>query len=102
MVARIARFTDALESFVPAPAKILDYGCGTGDIAAALAAKGYGVMGRDVSASMIARARAIYGASGAQFSVIDPDRAQGEANLGEEIFDAIVCSSVLEYVRDLG
>jgi 2-polyprenyl-3-methyl-5-hydroxy-6-metoxy-1,4-benzoquinol methylase len=101
MVPRIARFAEALKSFVPAPAKILDYGCGTGDIAAALATKGYDVVGRDVSASMIAKARAIHGASGAQFSVIDPSRAQADVNLGGEIFDAIVCSSVLEYVEDL-
>ena len=30
--------------------EILDYGCGTGDIAAALATGGYRVVGRDVSA----------------------------------------------------
>src|ERR1700731_1551910 len=35
MVPRIARFVDALEGLVPASASILDYGCGTGDIAVA-------------------------------------------------------------------
>lgn len=101
MVPRIARFAEALKSFVPAPARILDYGCGTGDIAAALMAKGYNVVGRDVSARMIAKARAIHGASGARFSVIEPGRTQVDVKRDGEIFDAIVCSSVLEYIEEL-
>jgi 2-polyprenyl-3-methyl-5-hydroxy-6-metoxy-1,4-benzoquinol methylase len=99
MVARIARFAGALESLVPASASILDYGCGTGDIAAALAGRGYRVEARDRSAQMIAQARALHAGSGARF--VAPADADGEVLAGEESFDAVICSSVLEYLHDL-
>jgi 2-polyprenyl-3-methyl-5-hydroxy-6-metoxy-1,4-benzoquinol methylase len=101
MVSRIGRFVDALESLVPASASILDYGCGTGDIAAALAARGYSVQGRDMSPKMIEQARAIHAGSGVRFAVIEPAGAHADAMPGDEAFDAIVCSSVLEYLHDL-
>jgi 2-polyprenyl-3-methyl-5-hydroxy-6-metoxy-1,4-benzoquinol methylase len=101
MVPRIARFVDALEGLVPASASILDYGCGTGDIAAALAARGYRVEGRDVSAKMIEQARAIHTGSGVRFAVIAPAGADADVMPGDQAFDAIVCSSVLEYVLDV-
>jgi 2-polyprenyl-3-methyl-5-hydroxy-6-metoxy-1,4-benzoquinol methylase len=101
MVSRIARFVDALESLVPASASILDYGCGTGDIAAALAARGYSVEGRDMSPKMIEQARAIHAGSGVRFAVIEPAGAHADAMPGDQAFDAIVCSSVLEYLHDL-
>ena len=97
MVARIARFTDALESVVPVPARVLDYGCGTGNIAVALAARGYQVEGRDTSPNMIEQARVIHADSAVRFSVIGP----ADATSGDQVFDAIVCSSVLEYLQDL-
>src|SRR5215475_11226207 len=72
MVPRIARFTDALENLVPARASILDYGCGTGDIAAALAARGYRVEARDTSPIMIEQARRLHIGSGVHFADIEP------------------------------
>jgi 2-polyprenyl-3-methyl-5-hydroxy-6-metoxy-1,4-benzoquinol methylase len=100
MVPRIARFADALEGLVPPAATILDYGCGTGEIAAALAARGYRVEGRDMSSKMIAQARAIHAGSLARFSVIAPASAGTDVMPGDQAFDAIVCSSVLEYLVD--
>jgi len=41
----------------PAPRRILDVACGTGGHAIALAQRGYGVVGADISTGMIARAR---------------------------------------------
>jgi len=99
MVARIARFANALESLVPASASILDYGCGTGDIAAALASRGYRVEARDRSAKMIAQASALHAGSGVRF--VAPADADGEVMAGEQSFDAVICSSVLEYMHDL-
>jgi 2-polyprenyl-3-methyl-5-hydroxy-6-metoxy-1,4-benzoquinol methylase len=99
MVARIARFANALESLVPASANILDYGCGTGDIAAALASRGYRVEARDRSAKMIAQARTLHAGSGVRF--VAPADADGEVMAGAESFDAVICSSVLEYLYDL-
>lgn len=101
MVARIARFADALEGLVPASASILDYGCGTGDIAAALAVRGYRVEGRDMSPSMIAQAQVLHGGVNVRFSVIAPKADATDVAPGERTFDAIVCSSVLEYLHDL-
>ena len=43
---------------LPAPARILDAGCGTGRVAARLAELGYDVVGVDVGASMLDEARA--------------------------------------------
>jgi 2-polyprenyl-3-methyl-5-hydroxy-6-metoxy-1,4-benzoquinol methylase len=99
MVARIARFAGALEVLVPTGASILDYGCGTGDIAAALAARGYRVEARDKSARMIAQARALHAGSTARF--VEAEENTTEIAAGDGSFDAVVCSSVLEYVRDV-
>ena len=41
---------------VPPPAAVIDVGCGTGAHAAALAARGYDVLGVDLDAAMLARA----------------------------------------------
>jgi 2-polyprenyl-3-methyl-5-hydroxy-6-metoxy-1,4-benzoquinol methylase len=100
MVARIARFAAALEGLVPASAGILDYGCGTGDISVALAARGYRVEGRDISPKMIEQARAIHAGSNVRFAVIEPG-VDADVMPGGETFDAIVCSSVLEYLLDV-
>jgi 2-polyprenyl-3-methyl-5-hydroxy-6-metoxy-1,4-benzoquinol methylase len=97
MVSRIVRFADALANLVPASADILDYGCGSGDIAAALAARGYRVDARDRSSAMIEQARVLHAASDVRFSTVDGIEIEAKA----QRFDAVVCSSVLEYVRDL-
>jgi 2-polyprenyl-6-hydroxyphenyl methylase/3-demethylubiquinone-9 3-methyltransferase len=99
LVPRIARFADALQQLVPAPASILDYGCGTGDVSVALAARGYRVDARDPSPKMIEQARALHAASAVRFAVIEP--GPPDAGTDREAFDAVVCSSVLEYVDDL-
>jgi 2-polyprenyl-6-hydroxyphenyl methylase/3-demethylubiquinone-9 3-methyltransferase len=101
MVARIARFADTLAALLPAHARLLDYGCGSGDIAAALAAGGYQVEGRDASANMIEQARSLHVGSGVRFTAIDPTGTTADAQLGDQAFDAIICSSVLEYLHDL-
>lgn len=45
-------------SIVPAPARVLDAGCGTGRVAVRLHELGYDVVGVDVDATMVAQARA--------------------------------------------
>ena len=99
LVPRIARFADALQQLVPPSARILDYGCGTGDIAAALAALGFRVDARDASPKMIEQARGLHAASGVRFAVIEAGPPDADAD--RAAFDAVVCSSVLEYVDDL-
>jgi 2-polyprenyl-3-methyl-5-hydroxy-6-metoxy-1,4-benzoquinol methylase len=46
-----------LEALEPRPVSVLDAGCGTGRVAIELARRGYGVVGVDVDASMLAVAR---------------------------------------------
>ena len=48
----------AAAALVPAPARVLDAGCGTGRSTVALTAMGYDVTGVDVDASMLEQARA--------------------------------------------
>lgn len=103
MSPRITRFADALEPLVSPPADVLDYGCGSGDIAVALAARGYRVDAGDTSPKMIDSARALHAGTGVHFAVIAPAAPGTDVDLplGDKKYDAIVCSSVLEYLNDL-
>ena len=81
------------ESLPSPPASILDIGCGTGSLSLLLAELNYDVTGTDLSAAMIARARAKAQAAGLSmtFRVMDalhPDFSGRQ-------FDAIVCRHVL-------
>jgi len=92
MLARLIRFAD-----FPAGGRILDAGCGPGLVADALLQAGYGVLGVDLSAEMIARARkrcARYGerASFAQGSLFDPALAGP--------FDGAISRFVLHHTPD--
>ena len=75
---------------------ILDYGCGPGRISLMLARSGFKVLGVDPSEAMIALAKGQPDVLGlrAQFEV------SGEEALQPDAFDAIVCSSVIEYTPD--
>lgn len=94
---RGALFVEAVERHVPRGGRILDFGCGPGRIARLVAGAGYSVEGVDPSPGMIdlARAQELRGAD-AHFEVLETDGS----HLPTARFDAIVCSSVLEYVPD--
>jgi SAM-dependent methyltransferase len=73
--------------------RILDLGCGTGHLAAKLAAAGVEVVGIDSSPDMVARARQSY--PGIRFDVGDArDFAFAEP------FDAVLSNAVLHWVRE--
>jgi SAM-dependent methyltransferase len=59
----------------PAPAAVLDLGCGTGSLSVLLAEAGYGVQGLDVSARMVAAAEAKARAAGVTVSFRQGDAA---------------------------
>ncbi len=53
----IEKRTSLVKSLLPLGGLVLDVGCGTGQLAAAIAAEGYDVFGVDLSSSMVAKAR---------------------------------------------
>ncbi len=100
MVSRIDRFSAALRELVPEGGDVLDYGCGTGEIGAAIAALGYRVEACDSAPRMIEQAEALHASSGVTFTLIDVT-AGAEVSMPQgRRYDAIICSSVLEYLHD--
>lgn len=80
---------------IPAGSQVLDYGCGPGRISLMLARSGFEVCGVDPSESMIALAKEQDARNlRLRFGVGD------EAVLRKGSYDAIVCSSVIEYVAE--
>ncbi|MBL8384243.1 MAG: class I SAM-dependent methyltransferase [Burkholderiales bacterium] len=100
MAERVDRFAVALAAGgVAAGARVLDFGCGSGDITRALAARGFAMTGADISPGMLAAARRTPAAAGVTWvPLIAADGAPLPFDPGA--FDAVIASSVLEYVAD--
>ena len=98
LAARVRAFTAAVKLIVPPPARALDFGCGTGHIAAALADLGYTVHGCDLSQAMLEEGRRRFG-SRIAFTPLATDWLTLPYENAQ--FDAVVASSVLEYVADV-
>lgn len=79
---------------------ILDVGCGTGELARELAGRGYRATGADISPEMLSRARTAGGRRDLTWVQLDP--CWRELPFGSGTFDAVVASSVLEYVDEPG
>jgi 2-polyprenyl-3-methyl-5-hydroxy-6-metoxy-1,4-benzoquinol methylase len=86
-----ARFLDAL---LPRNARVLDAGCGTGRLSAALHERGHAVLGVDVDPQLIAAARADY--SGPEWLVAD--LAALELSDREPFDAALLAGNVLVFV----
>jgi SAM-dependent methyltransferase len=91
---RLGRLVGTVAYHVPAGGTVLDLGCGTGELTAAIAAAGLRATGCDISARMLSLATAARGAAG--WVQLDP--AWQVLPFRPEAFDAVVASSVLEYV----
>lgn len=89
-------FVDAVTTFVRPGGLILDYGCGPGRLSLLLARQGFCIRGVDPSPSMISEAAKLSpGRDDLSFAVIS-DPMEG---FNGKAYDAIVCSSVIEYVE---
>jgi 2-polyprenyl-3-methyl-5-hydroxy-6-metoxy-1,4-benzoquinol methylase len=75
---------------------VLDVGCGNGVISRSLGAEGFNVYGIDISEKTIERARALNQLSNVHFDVLGAEQliANGKK------YDAVICSEVLEHLRD--
>jgi 2-polyprenyl-3-methyl-5-hydroxy-6-metoxy-1,4-benzoquinol methylase len=82
-------------------ASILDYGCGSGDITFPMVQIGHTVTGVDIADGMVGKAAqraAEFGlTSRASYHHLDHEVL---AKIAASKFDAVICSSVLEYVDD--
>lgn len=98
LISRLSSLAGALARYVPAGGRVLDLGCGTGELARAAAAASMRVAACDISPDMLVGATAQ-----------DPDSLVDwvQLDLGWRTlpfepasFDAVVGASVLEYVDD--
>ena len=96
---RVEQFTLRLSELCLPPGNILDLGCGTGEIAAAIGQMGYQVTACDIAEEMIDIARSNHPGTSVKWVCLKPD---WEVLPFEDCsFDGIVASSVFEYLADV-
>ena len=96
---RLGLFSASLSKALPSHGCVLDFGCGPGVMALAWAEQGHDVLGVDGADTMIETAKHEQrrrGVSNCEFRVMDA----ADVSLEAESFDAVICSSVIEYVED--
>jgi len=91
------RFVEAVLGVTPPSGYVLDYGCGPGRLARLIGQYGFRVHGVDASKGMIEEARKL-DLDGA--AVTFEGCAENGDDLAANSYDAVVCSSVIEYVKD--
>lgn len=97
MLTRIERFAQALAANGVSTGHLLDYGCGSGALSSAYAQRGFRVTGCDISPQMLAIARREHG-DAIRWVAIDP--RQPQLPFDDASHEAVIASSVLEYVPD--
>ena len=96
---RLDAFKKEVVKLVMPPARVLDFGCGTGNLAGYLSAGGFAVSACDISAKMIERARENNADAPLDWHVLPVDWK--ELPFASNVFDAIVASSTFEYLTDV-
>jgi len=90
-------FVELARNAIAKGSYVLDYGCGPGRLSKLMEQLGLRVRGVDTSPGMIEQARMLIGpGSTLEFGAID----KAIEALPRNTYDAIVCSSVIEYVPD--
>lgn len=97
LAARLACLSDAVGRYVRAGDRVLDLGCGTGELARALVGRGLDVAGCDISPEMLRRA-ARYPGRCVGWVQLEP--GWRTLPFGTAAFDAVIAASVLEYVTE--
>ena len=97
MRSRIQRFVGAIEEFANLDTKILDFGCGSGELTRALSDKGWQVKACDISEEMLRRAENVTEENYIDWRLL---REQRDLKLpfDDASFDVIMASSVFEYI----
>jgi ubiquinone/menaquinone biosynthesis C-methylase UbiE len=95
---RLTRLANALSYQVPAGRRVLDLGCGTGDLAIKAAACGFVVTACDISAAMLQRAVSADVQGLVDWVQLSP--VWRRLPFEDQSLDAVLASSVLEYVED--
>jgi ubiquinone/menaquinone biosynthesis C-methylase UbiE len=98
LAGRLTHLRDAVVSHVPVGARVLDLGCGTGELAMAAAAAGLRVTACDISPEMMRRAAASDHSGTVDWVKLAP--GWRSLPFKPSAFDAIVAASVLEYVDE--
>jgi SAM-dependent methyltransferase len=98
LAGRLTRLSGAVTYYVPAGGSVLDLGCGTGELARAIAAAGMRATGSDISPEMLNRAASADPSGAVDWVQLDP--GWGRLPFQSKTFDAVVAASVLEYVDD--
>lgn len=75
--------------------KILDVGCGNGNISIFLGQQGFQVLGIDISEKAISKAKSINTLENVDFKVLSAE----DLCYANEKYDAIICSEVLEHLN---
>ena len=96
---RVEQFAARLAGLCLPPAGILDFGCGTGEIAAAIDRMGYQVTACDFAEEMIAVARSNYSETAVKWVRLESDWKM--LPFADASFDGIIASSVFEYLDDV-
>jgi 2-polyprenyl-3-methyl-5-hydroxy-6-metoxy-1,4-benzoquinol methylase len=94
LAGRLTQLAYVIGYHVPAGGRVLDLGCGTGELARQLAASGLRVTGCDISTNMLSQAAESTGA--AEWVPLQP--GWQALPFASASFDAVVAASVLEYV----
>lgn len=93
---RLGFVVHSIRQYVTPGAKILDVGCGKGNMSIQLANMGYQITAIDVDETSIEYAKSLVQLPNIRFQVTTIEAFEAE----EHSFDALICSEILEHVVD--